>query len=115
MILPPGPPATADGPTVSRASRRSEPPADEVILSRPIRPSIPREEIDDPAAPLRPTYRVKANETLRSIARDTLGDSKRYREILDLNRDAIDDPRGPIAAGTTLTLPEDAIIGRRAR
>jgi len=116
LIDPPRRASPTDGPAVSQASRRPEStPPDEVILSRPIRPSIPREEVDAPDAPRRPTYQVKANETLRSIARDTLGDNKRYREILDLNRGAIDDPRGPLAAGMTLTLPEDAVIGRRAR
>ena len=63
-------------------------------------------------APRRPTYKVKAHETLRSIARDTLGDPHRYREILELNRDAIDDPNR-LAAGTSLTLPEDAVVRDR--
>ncbi len=115
LIAPPGRPSATDGPAVSRASRRAEP-TDEIVLSRPIRPQIPREEDEAPAAPRRPTYRVKSNnETLRSIARDTLDDSRRYREILNLNRDTIDDPRAVLAPGMTLTLPEDAVIGRRAR
>jgi nucleoid-associated protein YgaU len=62
----------------------------------------------------RPIYKVKVHDTLRSIARDTLGDSHRYREILDLNRDVIDDPTR-LVTGQNLTLPEDATIGRRLR
>ncbi len=66
-------------------------------------------EVDEPT---RPTYRVRAHDTLRSIARDTLGDPHRYREILDLNRDALDDG-GRLVTGVTLTLPEDAAIRDR--
>ena len=118
LILPPGRPETTDGPAVSRASRRSEPaPPDEVIQSRPARPSrstINQDDYDAPDPPARrPTYKVKANETLRSIARETLGDSKRDKEILGLNRDAIDDPKGPLPAGLRLTLPSDAVIRAR--
>jgi nucleoid-associated protein YgaU len=70
-----------------------------------------RDEVEEPA---RPTYKVRAHDTLRSIARDTLGDSRRYREILDLNRDVIDDPLR-LVSGQSLTLPDDAIVGRRPR
>ena len=81
------------------------------VRPRPARPSpTPR----PPSEPRRPTYNVKPFETLRSIARDTLNDPKRDREIYNLNRDILDDPN-VLPAGTTLTLPEDAKIGRRAR
>jgi nucleoid-associated protein YgaU len=60
--------------------------------------------------PRRPQYRVHARETLRSIARDTLGDSRRASEILDLNADAIDDPNRLIP-GQILELPDDAKVG----
>jgi nucleoid-associated protein YgaU len=66
-------------------------------------------DVDEPT---RPTYRVRAHDTLRSIARDTLGDPHRYREILDLNRDAVDDG-GRLVTGVTLTLPEDAAVRDR--
>lgn len=59
--------------------------------------------------PRRPQYRVHANETLRSIARDTLGDSRRADEILDLNADAIEDPHNLIP-GQVLELPADARV-----
>jgi nucleoid-associated protein YgaU len=59
----------------------------------------------------RPIYKVREYDTLRTIARDTLGDARRASEILDLNRDIIDDPRHLIV-GQILELPEDARTGR---
>ena len=44
---------------------------------------------------------------MRTIARDMLGDSHRSSEILDLNRDLIDDP-AHLIVGQVLELPEDA-------
>ncbi len=58
-------------------------------------------------APRRPVYKVRLYDTLRSIARDKLGDSRRSTEILDLNRDLIDDP-SQLIVGQVLELPEDA-------
>ena len=55
----------------------------------------------------RPLHRVARFETLRGIARDYLGDSRRADEILELNRDAIDDPNHLIT-GQLILLPEDA-------
>jgi nucleoid-associated protein YgaU len=55
----------------------------------------------------RPAYKVRPNDTLRSIARDTLGNARRANEILELNRDIIDDPSNLIV-GQMLELPEDA-------
>ncbi len=55
----------------------------------------------------RPIYKVRRYDTLRSIARDTLGDPRRASEILALNRDIIDDPTHLIS-GQLLELPEDA-------
>jgi nucleoid-associated protein YgaU len=66
-------------------------------------------DVDEPT---RPTYRVRVHDTPRSIARDTLGDPHRYREILDLNRDAVDDG-GRLIPGVSLTLPEDAVVRGR--
>jgi nucleoid-associated protein YgaU len=59
-------------------------------------------------------YRIRPHETLRSIARDTLGDSRRARELLELNRDVIDDP-DRLTPGQVIDLPEDARPARRAR
>ncbi|WP_337173061.1 LysM peptidoglycan-binding domain-containing protein [Paludisphaera sp.] len=83
-------------PDAERASDRGE------------RRRAPREEYEAPA-PRRaaPVHRVRSRETLRSIARDRLGDSRRHREILDLNRDAIPDP-SRLTPGQVLELPDDA-------
>ena len=64
--------------------------------------------------PRRPLYRVRSGtETLRSVARDTLGDSHRADEILELNRDVVKDPR-QLVVGQVLELPEDARVSSRA-
>jgi nucleoid-associated protein YgaU len=55
----------------------------------------------------RPIYKVRQYDTLRTIARDTMGDSRRSGEILELNRDLIDDP-SHLIVGQILELPEDA-------
>jgi nucleoid-associated protein YgaU len=55
----------------------------------------------------RPVYKVRRYDTLRSIARDVLGDPRRADELYDLNRDVIDDPTR-LTAGQLLQLPEDA-------
>jgi nucleoid-associated protein YgaU len=59
----------------------------------------------------RPIYKVRPYDTLRTIARDTLSDSRRADEILDLNRDIIDDP-SHLIVGQILELPEDARTNR---
>jgi len=70
---------------------------------------------DSSAVPeTRPAYKVRPNDTLRSIARDTLGSARRADEILDLNRDIIDDPQNLIV-GQMLELPEDARTSIRRR
>jgi nucleoid-associated protein YgaU len=61
----------------------------------------PRASVD------RPVYKVRRNDTLRSIARDALGDARRAREILELNRDLIADPTN-LVPGQLIELPEDA-------
>ena len=101
--------------TASRTSKRAEP-AEDVELAAPVRPRPGRLAADPEAReePRRPTYTAKPFETLRSIARDTLNDPKRDREIFNLNRDVLDD-LNVLPAGTTLNLPEDAVVGRRAR
>ncbi len=55
----------------------------------------------------RPTYKVRRYDTLRSIARDTLGNPRRADEILEINREIIDDPNHLIT-GQRIQLPEDA-------
>ncbi len=56
--------------------------------------------------PVYRSYKVRTkNETLRSIARDQLGDAGREGEVYDLNRDDLDDNDGRPRAGMTLKLP----------
>ncbi len=116
--------AALDGATVSRASsagKSGDTDTDSGVEIPPTRTTRPgyrrlRARPTEPTeAPRRPTYQSKANDTLRSVARDTLTDSHRANEIFNLNRDLLSDPKGPIPAGTTLTLPEDAVIGGRVR
>jgi nucleoid-associated protein YgaU len=61
----------------------------------------------DSASGRRRHYKVRRYDTLRSIARDALGDSHRADEILDLNRDLIKDP-SQLVVGQLLELPADA-------
>jgi nucleoid-associated protein YgaU len=61
----------------------------------------------NPAPIDRPVYKVRRYDTLRSIARDALGDSHRADEIYEINRDIIADPTRLIP-GQLLELPEDA-------
>lgn len=56
---------------------------------------------------LLPTHRVRKGETLRSIAREELGDSERAEEIVKLNSDMLDDPPR-LRVGVRLKLPQDA-------
>lgn len=76
----------------------------------------PESSAEDPEAdrPIRLLHKVRRNETLRTIARDTLGSSRRYREILDLNRTTIADPNN-LVPGQLIELPEDAKPSRRTQ
>jgi nucleoid-associated protein YgaU len=51
---------------------------------------------------------VQQGETLRTIARDYLGDARRSQEIVDLNNDVLDDSRTPIRPGQVLRMPTDS-------
>lgn len=51
------------------------------------------------------TYVVEHGDSLSSIARDVLGDARRWRELYELNRDRIDDVNN-IPVGLDLKLPE---------
>ena len=109
LIDPPGPSTS----TVSRTSKRVD--TDQDDLAAPaVRPRMIRPDPEAVEAPRRPNYTVKPHETLRSIARDTLNDPRRDREIYNLNRDVLNDIN-VLEPGTTLTLPEDAVVGRRSR
>jgi nucleoid-associated protein YgaU len=55
-------------------------------------------------APMYATYTVKRGDDLSKIAQSQLGSARRYHEILDLNRDVIDDEES-IRPGVTLKMP----------
>jgi len=61
-----------------------------------------------------PVHVVGPRETLRSIARDRLGDSHRADEIAELNQDRLLES-GVLAPGQTLVLPFDAAVARPSR
>jgi murein DD-endopeptidase MepM/ murein hydrolase activator NlpD len=63
----------------------------------------------EPAKPApAPTYTVQKGDSLSAIAKRTLGDGNRWREIYDLNRDVIGSNPNVIHAGQTLKLPGGA-------
>jgi nucleoid-associated protein YgaU len=62
----------------------------------------------------RPVHKVRGSETLRRIASDRLGDARRAGEILELNRDVLEDPH-QLVPGMTLRLPADARSNRVVR
>lgn len=65
---------------------------------------------DPPRRVGKPTYTVRRNgETLRSIARDLLGDVSRAQEIQELNAERLDGSPA-LRAGFTLRLPDDAQV-----
>jgi nucleoid-associated protein YgaU len=64
--------------------------------------------------PRRPVYKVRPHDTLRSIARDTLGEGRRADEILERNRDILKDPND-LTPGQIIELPDDARLGLRGR
>jgi nucleoid-associated protein YgaU len=98
--VPPAPPAP--GSPVSRAGF-SAPPAD------------PKEAVRDAGkdAPARSTdekrYRVRANDTLWSVAKETLGNGERWAEIYRLNRELLKDVT-QLQPGLVLRLPADAKV-----
>ena len=65
-------------------------------------PSEPR------TAAATPSFLVREQSTLYAIAKQTLGDGNRFREIFELNRDRLTDPTHLVPAGTTLRLPGTA-------
>jgi nucleoid-associated protein YgaU len=113
--------------------RRTQETSDPGTSSRPRRPVASGDDLEVPAttrppaarprpvepdpqpqeAAAGPSYKIKTYDTLRSIAGRTLGDSKRYLEIYELNRDLLADPRDPLPPGESLVLPRDAVVGRR--
>ncbi|MNR82463.1 Murein DD-endopeptidase MepM [compost metagenome] len=59
-----------------------------------------------------PSYTVQSGDSLSAIAARTLGNSDRWREIYDLNRDVIGSNPNQIHAGMTLRLPGGASVSK---
>ncbi|MHC5543293.1 LysM peptidoglycan-binding domain-containing protein, partial [Singulisphaera rosea] len=86
--------------------------ADEGSSGNSLRNGDPSDDSADRSP--RKVYKVRPNETARSIARDVLGSPSRYKEILELNSSVLDE-HDVIAAGQILELPEDAKVAQRRR
>ncbi len=80
---------------------------DDSIAEEPAARTVTRTRAADSTSGKRSVYKIRSYDTLRSIARDMLGDSHRASEILDLNRDLIDDP-SHLIVGQVIELPDDA-------
>ena len=76
------------------------------LNSRPMVPVAPRGSATaSPAAGAAAgTYRVQRNDTLTGIARQVYGDSRRYRDLLDANRNQLSRPED-LREGTVLVVP----------
>lgn len=95
-------------PDTLRAGHRLRIPAAETLTggqgpvgSSPAPPPPPKPQTEPPAPK---TYTVKPGDTLSEIAQRQLGTSRRWKEIVELNREAIRDESN-LHVGTVLKLP----------
>lgn len=114
LIDPPGGNIASNGRSTVRdpSARRTVQGADgsmnlPVGRSRALAESVATLEPETP----RPSHIVRDGETLRSIARDRLGNSRRESEIRQLNLDVIPDDQ--LVVGQRLRLPNDATATQR--
>jgi nucleoid-associated protein YgaU len=122
------PSAPAPNPTaVTRPNAALVQPGPSGIRAGSRRATVDRDQVDgsdarsapyatsDHAAPRRapPYHIVRRYETLRSIARDRLGDSRRADEIIELNRDRLGES-DQLKPGLPLVLPPDAATERQS-
>ncbi len=121
---PPAAPApTATPPAPGAAAPPMPPPADPLISTTPppatttaAPPPPPKEEAhpmpgEPPLAPAPgpvQVYQVRGPETLRDLARRTMGSSDRWSDIYKLNPNL--KPEATLAAGTLVRLPGDACV-----
>jgi len=81
--------------------------SDATLAERGARAEASAPAASKPAAPAQREHReyvVQKGDTLGEISMETLGTSKRWREIYELNTDRIDDPDN-VLAGTRLRIP----------
>lgn len=87
----------ASKPKISRTPAEEQPSNDKEIISQPL---------GDMAAKVNyPRHRVQPGDTLRTIARERLGDQRRDKEIVALNPDILESTRTPLVPGQVLKLP----------
>ena len=87
----------ASKPKTSKMPAVEEPVNDKEIVSQPLGETASKSNA--------PRHRVQPGETLRTIARDRLGDARRGDEIVALNADILESTRSPIIPGQILKLP----------
>ncbi len=75
------------------------------VTPAPVKPEAPVAPTTPPEAPAYSEYTVKRGESLSSIALDTLGDSERYMEIYNANRDIMKNPDA-LHKGMVLKIPQ---------
>lgn len=81
----------------------STPPKQQVAAA-PTRSDLKSPPAKPTATPQPKTYTVQKGDTLATISKKTLGDAKRWREILDLNASVIDD-EDTLHVGAKLKIP----------
>jgi nucleoid-associated protein YgaU len=113
LILPPRTsrtPAVGGRPAPARRTSATGPGL--VVLPVGTPSASPRELLPAADEPSGPFHIVRAHETLRSIARDTLGDARRADEIRARNAGSLG-ANDDIQPGMRLVLPDDASVARR--
>lgn len=83
-----------------KANTQEEQPANGEIISQPTGETAAKSGYQ--------RHRVMPGETIRTIARDRLGDARRDDEIVDLNSDVLKSVRSPLEVGMVLRLPADS-------
>ncbi len=96
-IVKPAKPAEPAETPKDEAAKPSEP----AVPAKPSEPAKPAE----PATPASKTYAVKRGDSLSAIAQRELGDAGRWREIYDLNKQAIGPNPNMIRPGQSINLP----------
>ncbi|MNX35900.1 LysM domain/BON superfamily protein [compost metagenome] len=110
----PQPSANPSGGPLNVDWQTSKPPAAPQPAPKPEpKPEAPKTEAPKTEAPKATnpgyvSYTVRSGDTLSSIAQAALGDSDRWREIYDLNKNAIGSNPNVIIPGTMIKLPDGA-------
>jgi MraZ protein len=111
--LPPASPSATVPPMSAGGATGAVPPPDVTAVTPPPPPKeeahpMPGEPPLAPAPGPVQTYQVRSPETLRDLARHTMGNSDRWADIYKLNPNL--KPEATLAAGTVVRLPGDACV-----